>query len=267
MTSGTADATTTDTTLDPLALFRLDGKVAIVTGASSGLGERFAHVLHAAGATVIASARRKERLDQLVTGLPGAAAIACDVSVAEDRERLVTETVERFGTIDILVNNAGIGHMVAVEDEDLDTFRQAMEVNVTSIWHLSKLAGVHMTAKRSGVIVNVASILGFVGSSPIRQAHYCASKGAVVNLTREMALQWARKGVRVNALCPGWFPSEMTAGMEQPDGGLKWIQNNGPMPRMGEAQELDGPLLLLCSDASTFMTGHSLVVDGGWLAR
>jgi NAD(P)-dependent dehydrogenase (short-subunit alcohol dehydrogenase family) len=268
--SGTADATNTTAianALDPLALFRLDGKVAIVTGASSGLGERFARVLHAAGATVIASARRKERLDSLVAGLSGAAAIACDVSVAEDRERLVADTVERFGTIDILVNNAGIGHMVAVEDEDLDTFRQAMEVNVTSIWHLSKLAGTHMTAKRSGVIVNVASILGFVGSSPIRQAHYCASKGAVVNLTREMALQWARKGVRVNALCPGWFPSEMTAGMEQPDGGLRWIQNNGPMPRMGEAQELDGPLLLLCSDASTFMTGHSLVVDGGWLAR
>ena len=255
------------TDIDPAAMFRLDGKVAIVTGASSGLGDRFARVLHAAGAQVVVAARRVDRLDALVAELPGAVAIGCDVSVAADRERLVADVVERFGTVDVLVNNAGVGHKVAVEEEDLDVFQTAMEVNVTAVWHLSKLAGAHMVAKRSGSIVNVASVLGFVGSTPIKQAHYCASKGAVVNLTRELALQWARKNVRVNALCPGWFPSEMTAGMESPDGGLGFIQQNGPMPRLGETHELDGPLLLLCSDASSFMTGHSLVVDGGWLAR
>ena len=255
------------TDIDPAAMFRLDGKVAIVTGASSGLGDRFARVLHAAGAQVVVAARRVDRLDALVAELPGAAAIGCDVSVSADRERLVADVVERFGTVDVLVNNAGVGHKVAVEEEDLDVFQTAMEVNVTAVWHLSKLAGAHMVAKRSGSIVNVASVLGFVGSTPIKQAHYCASKGAVVNLTRELALQWARKNVRVNALCPGWFPSEMTAGMESPDGGLGFIQQNGPMPRLGETHELDGPLLLLCSDASSFMTGHSLVVDGGWLAR
>jgi NAD(P)-dependent dehydrogenase (short-subunit alcohol dehydrogenase family) len=255
------------TDIDPAAMFRLDGKVAIVTGASSGLGDRFARVLHAAGAQVVVAARRVDRLDALVAELPGALAIGCDVSIAADRERLVADVVERFATVDILVNNAGVGHKVAVEDEDLDVFQTAMEVNVTAVWHLSKLAGAHMVAKRSGSIVNVASVLGFIGSTPIKQAHYCASKGAVVNLTRELALQWARKNVRVNALCPGWFPSEMTAGMESPDGGLGFIQQNGPMPRLGETHELDGPLLLLCSDASSFMTGHSLVVDGGWLAR
>jgi NAD(P)-dependent dehydrogenase (short-subunit alcohol dehydrogenase family) len=156
---------------------------------------------------------------------------------------------------------------MAIEDEDLDTFRLAMEVNVTAVWHLAKLAGAVMVAKGSGSIVNLASVLGLVGSTPIKEAHYTASKGAVVNLTRELALQWARKGVRVNALCPGWFPSEMTAMMEGDEASQAFIKANSPIPRMGQPSELDGPLLLLASDAGSFMTGHILVVDGGWLAR
>ena len=254
-------------TIDPLAAFRLDGQVALVTGASSGLGERFARVLHAAGATVVVAARRQERLAALVGELSGAVAIAADLSRADTRQRLVAEVVESCGTVDVLVNNAGVGHTVAVEDEDVDTFRQTMEINVTAVWHLCKEVGVPMVAQRSGSIVNVASMLGFVGSTPVKQAHYVASKGAVVTLTKELALQWARKGVRVNALCPGWFPSEMTAGMESDEGSQRFITTNSPIPRMGEADELDGPLLLLASGAGSFMTGHSLVVDGGWLAR
>ena len=254
-------------TIDPLAAFRLDGQVALVTGASSGLGERFARVLHAAGATVVVAARREERLAALVGELPGSLAVVADLSSADERRRLVADVVERYGTVDVLVNNAGVGHAVAVEDEDVDTFRQTMEINVTAVWHLCKEVGVPMVAQGSGSIVNVASMLGFVGSTPVKQAHYVASKGAVVTLTKELALQWARKGVRVNALCPGWFPSEMTAGMESDEGSQRFITTNSPIPRMGEADELDGPLLLLASRAGSFMTGHSLVVDGGWLAR
>ena len=254
-------------TLDPLALFRLDGRVAIVTGASSGLGERFARVLHAVGAQVVVTARRRDRLEALVDELPGAIAIDGDVGVETDRERLVGETVERFGAVHVLVNNAGIGRKVAVEDEELDTFRRAMEVNVTAIWHLSKLCAPSMIASGGGSIVNVASMLGHVGATPVKQAHYCASKGAVVNLTRELALQWARKGVRVNALCPGWFPSEMTAGMDTDEGSQAFIRANTPLQRMGHEHELDGALLLLAAPAGGFLTGQSLLVDGGWTAR
>ncbi len=254
-------------TLQPLELFRLDDQVAVVTGASSGLGARFARVLHAVGATVVVTARRVDRLSVLADELPGSVSIGADLSIADDRERVVAETIERFGRVDVLVNNAGIGHKVSVEREDLDTFREAMELNVTAVWHLAKQCAPSMIASGGGSIVNIASMLGHVGSTPVKQAHYCASKGAVVNLTRELALQWARKGIRVNALCPGWFPSEMTAGMDTDEGSQAFIQQMSPIPRMGHEHELDGALLLLASKASTFLTGQSLIVDGGWTAR
>jgi NAD(P)-dependent dehydrogenase (short-subunit alcohol dehydrogenase family) len=254
-------------TLDPLATFRLDGRVAVVTGASSGLGDRFARVLHAVGATLVVVARRAERLEALCEQLPGTTAIPADLADPDQREQVVARVVADHGAVHVLVNNAGIGHLTAVEDEDLDTFRRAMELNVTAIWHLSKLCAPSMIDSGGGSIVNIASILGHVGSTPIKQAHYCASKGAVVNLTRELALQWSRRGIRVNALCPGWFPSEMTEGMDTDPGSQQFIRTNTPIPRMGLEHELDGALLLLASPAGSFMTGQNLIVDGGWTAR
>jgi NAD(P)-dependent dehydrogenase (short-subunit alcohol dehydrogenase family) len=255
------------TTFDPIAPFRLDGKVAVVTGASSGLGDRFARVLDAVGARVVVAARRADRLEALAADLTDAVVVPADLAVAEDRERLAQVTLETCGRLDVLVNNAGIGGKVSLEDEPLDDFRRVMEVNVTAIWHLRQLLAKPLTADGGGSIVNIASMLGHVGATPVKQASYCASKGAVVNLTRELALQLARRNVRVNALCPGWFQSELTAGMESDEGAIAFIKANGPMPRMGDTHELDGALLFLAGEASTFMTGQSLIVDGGWTAR
>jgi NAD(P)-dependent dehydrogenase (short-subunit alcohol dehydrogenase family) len=251
----------------PLDVFRLDGQVALVTGASAGLGARFARVLHAVGATVVVTARRSERIEALASELPGAIAVTADMADAADRERLVAETLERAGRVDVLVNNAGISYTVGLEDETLEQFERALDVNTVAVWHMVKLCAVDMVARGSGSIVNVASMLGHVGSAPIKQANYCASKGAVVNMTRELALQLARKGVRVNALCPGYFPSEMTEGMVGDADSERYIRTYSGIPRMGEEHELDGALLLLASSAGSYITGHSLLVDGGFTAR
>lgn len=251
----------------PLDHFRLDGKVAVITGASAGLGARFARVLHAVGATVVVTARRAERLNTLVEDLPGAIAVPADVSLPADRERLIASALEQAGRIDVLVNNAGISYVVGIENETLEQFEQTMQLNATAVWHLTKLCVPHMVERGSGSIVNVASMLGHVGSAPIKQANYCASKGAVVNMTRELALQLARKGVRVNALCPGYFPSEMTEPMLDDEASQGYIRTYSGIPRMGEDHELDGALLLLATDAGSYITGHSLLVDGGFTAR
>lgn len=249
-------------------LFRLDGRVAVVTGASSGMGVTFAETLATAGAKVVLAARRQERLQELVKRLEEkgseALAVACDVAQEEDVDRLVAATMERFGAADVLVNNAGFTTIVSAEDQALADFQANLAVNLTGVFLCAQRFGRVMLEVGRGVIVNVASVLGLVGSGQIRQAGYCASKGGVVSLTRELAAQWARRGVRVNALAPGWFPTEMTGEMFQDERSLNWMRGRTPMGRGGEPDELVGPLLFLASDASRFVTGQVLPVDGGW---
>jgi NAD(P)-dependent dehydrogenase (short-subunit alcohol dehydrogenase family) len=256
------------TPIDPFAPFRLDGRVAVVTGASSGFGERFARVLTAAGAKVVLAARRRERIEATAAELDGALAVACDVSVPEDNERLIRTTIEHYGRIDVLVNNAGSSDApLRAEDEPLDAFTRVVDVNLNAIFQLSSLAAKDMLPRRSGSIVNVSSIHGLVASAPNRQAAYAASKGGVVMLTRELGVQWARKGVRVNALAPAYFETELTAEMFAVESGREWILRNTPLGREGRIEELDGAILFLASDASSYVTGTTLAVDGGWTAR
>jgi NAD(P)-dependent dehydrogenase (short-subunit alcohol dehydrogenase family) len=248
--------------------FDLQDRVAIVTGASSGLGVTFARGLAQAGAKVVAAARRKERLDALVGELEkegfGASAVACDVTDARSVDRMVQSALERFGRIDVLVNNAGVSVNLPAEEEPVEDFNRVMEINVTGTFLCAQRCGRIMLDAGRGSIINIASMLGFVGSAPLAQASYTASKGAVVNMTRELAAQWARRGVRVNALAPGYFPSEMTADLFETESGKNFMLRRTPMRRPGRPEELIGPLLLLASDAGSYITGQTIIVDGGW---
>ncbi len=252
---------------DPLNAFSLAGKVVILTGASSGLGHRFARSLGAAGATVVLAARRAERLESLVAEVPDAIAVPCDLTAPGAPAELVAATLDQCGQIDVVVNNAGISRVLAAVDDDLDDFRQELEINLIAPYELARLAARHMLeAGRPGSIINIGSVLGHGGGGRLKVPGYAAAKGGLHNLTRELASQWARKGVRVNGIGPGWFETEMNENMFATDGGMSYIVDNTPMGRAGVEGELDGALLFLASDASSFVTGQIIFVDGGWTA-
>lgn len=251
---------------DPARSFRLDGRRVVVTGASSGLGARFARVAARAGAEVLAVARRADRLAALAAADSRIVAFPCDITDADDVARL-DDAIAARGGVDVLVNNAGASGNAEPHDEPMEHFLAVLDVNLVGMYRVTQVAARHMLAAGRGSIVNVASIFGQVASAPIKQPGYCAAKGGVVNLTRELAVSWARKGIRVNAISPGFFPSEITEHMWGNTDTVAFINRNTPLGRAGREHELDGALLFLASDASSFVTGQVLAVDGGWTAR
>ena len=222
---------------DPAQRFRLDERTVIVTGASSGLGSRFARVVAAAGATVIAAARRRARLEALVDDLRSegadAVAVECDVTVDSDVDRLIAAGLEATGHLDVVVNAAGIAPPEDEEIESPDLFRRVLEVNAVGLYSCTRAAARVMLERGAGSIVNVASISGLVAGDGPDTPSYAASKGAVVNLTRELAVRWAPHGIRVNALAPGWFPSEMTAETLSSEEGRQFVNERTPLGRPG----------------------------------
>ena len=243
----------------------LDGNVVVITGASSGLGEQIARAVSAAGGAPVLAARRKERLDALREDIPNADAIACDVTDEGDRERLIRTVAERHGRLDGLVNNAGAGATGPALRTSTEAFTRTLDLNLVAPFSLSCLAAQEMRKDGSGrSIVNVASVMGLRSIGEIPDAAYVASKAGIVGLTRELASQWGRYGIRVNAVAPGFFASEMTAGLgDDPERFPDFLLARTPLGRGGRAGELDAAVLFLLGAGSGFVTGHVLSVDGG----
>jgi NAD(P)-dependent dehydrogenase (short-subunit alcohol dehydrogenase family) len=251
-------------------MFVLDGKTAVVTGGSVGLGAQMATALAEAGANVVIAARKVERCVAMCAQLEKTGvrtlAVACDVSKEEDCQNLVDVTVKEFGALDILVNNAGISWIADSLNFPMDKWQRVMNLNVTGTFQLSVMAAKIMKERGGGKIVNISSIGGLGGDLPehVDSVVYTASKGALLTMTKDLAVKWARYGIKVNAICPGWFPTSMNDKLLEAlaDTLLPRI----PLGRYGGSEDLKGLIVFLCSAASDYITGQYVVVDGGQTA-
>ncbi len=247
-------------------LFDLSGKTAIVTGGSRGIGKEMAEGLAEAGASLVLCARRAEWLDETVEEFRRrdfkVEGILCDVAKPSEVESVVNTAVQKFGSVDILVNNAGISWGAMPEDMPLEKWQQVLDVNLTGCFLFAQATGREMLKQNSGSIINIASIAGLTSSAngPF-YAGYTASKAGLVGLTRELAASWGRKGIRVNAIAPGFFHSRLAdAAIDLYE---RSIQENNVIPRIGNEGELKGVAVFLASDASSYITGQTIAVDGG----
>lgn len=249
-----------------LDLFRLDGRVALVTGAASGLGASIAKALAEAGAQVAVHGNRRAATDTAAEIGPSAAAFQADLSDTSGAERLFGEVKQRFGQVDILVNNAGTIHRDAAEEFKLDAWQRVLQVNLTSVFQLSQLVGRDLLSRKSGgKIINIASLLSFQGG--IRVPAYAASKGGVAQLTKALANEWAPHDIQVNAIAPGYFATTNTEALQADPVRNRQILERIPAARWGQPQDLAGAALFLASHASDYVTGTILTVDGGWMGR
>ncbi|MBC7467883.1 MAG: SDR family oxidoreductase [Ramlibacter sp.] len=249
-------------------LFDLTGKTALVTGGSRGLGLQMAHALGEAGARIMLSSRKAADLEEATADLQAAGIdarwIAADCAKEEDIRRLTDETLQRMGDIDILVNNAGAAWGAPAEDHPVEAWDKVMNLNIRGYFILSQqVAKRSMIGRRSGRIINIASIAGLGGNPPeMTTIAYNTSKGAVINFTRALAAEWGKYSINVNAICPGFFPSRMTAGTLKAFGEDK-LAANAPLGRLGDDEDLKGLTVLYASDAGKHITGQWLAVDGG----
>ena len=249
--------------------FRLDNKIALVTGAASGLGAAIATALSQAGATVAAHGNRRAADDTAasITAAGGhSAAFQADLSSTIGAESLFSQVKQKLGRVDILINNAGTIHRAAAEDFALEDWQQVLQVNLTSVFQLSQLAARDMISRSApGKIVNIASLLSFQGG--IRVPAYAASKGGVAQLTKALANEWAPKGIQVNAIAPGYFATSNTEALQADETRNRQILERIPANRWGQPEDLAGAALFLSSAASNYVTGTILTVDGGWMGR